>query len=275
MSVPQILLLGAAAWIALVLAGRWALMPILRRAPGDPITGLIWYGLQLYCFFVHRTRFEGFAELRRQTLPGPWPGGGAGLIVVANHTSAVDPLLIQCGCRFHIRWLMAADMMIPELDWLWKLQRIIPVMREDGSRDTAPIREAIRHVRRGGVIGIFPEGRIIQRGEVRPFFRGVGVLAARAGAPVLLVWVSGTPDTHTMSQAFITPSRSRVAFVDLIDFAAMGERDPEDITEHLRRRLAEASGWRLNDDPMPPLNGDQVEPPSPATLAQQTAAAGT
>lgn len=242
MSPLVVILLAFTGWVVLVLFARWVVLPALARGPGDdPAAGLLWRLARLYCRLVHRAAFRGEDDLRDQVDPGA-------LIVVANHSSAVDPVLIQAACRFQIRWLMAADMMIPELDWLWNSQQIIPVARD--GRDSRPLREAIRHIRSGGVIGIFPEGGIVEpRGEIRPFLSGVGFLVARTKAPVLLAWVSGTPETDRMSAAFISPSRSRVEFIGLREFVDV--EDSEEVTSRLRQRLADVSGWPLSDKPMP------------------------
>jgi 1-acyl-sn-glycerol-3-phosphate acyltransferase len=142
--------------------------------------------------------------------------------------------------------------MVEHLDWLWRQQQVIPVERN--GRDTKPLREAIRHTHHGGCLGIFPEGRLVNPpGQVRPFFPGVGVLVARAKKPVLLVWVSGTPRTTDLFKALRTPSRSRVEFIELIDFK--GESDAETITQTLRQRIADRSGWPLNDEPQPKVEG--------------------
>jgi hypothetical protein len=79
---------------------------------------------------------------------------------------------------------------------------------------------------------------------------GVGLIVARAKARVLLVWVSGTPKSPHTVDSLTTPSNARVVFADLIDFE--GERDGHVITARLRQRLAEISGWPINDEPMPP-----------------------
>ena len=103
----------------------------------------------------------------------------------------------------------------------------------------------------GGIIGIFPEGRIVQPPEqIRPFYMGVGLIVARAQARVLLVWISGTPKADSMMESLTRRSRARVRFVDLIDFK--GERDGHIITSQLRRRISEISRWPLNDEQMPP-----------------------
>jgi len=232
-----------AAWCALIAIIRLWLVPRLARGPGgDPVNGVTWLVVRAYARVLHRVRFEGLEELRDRIHVGP-------LIVVSNHTGAVDPLLIQAGCRFHIRWMMASEMMTPALDWLWKKQRMIPVERD--ARDLSPAREAMRHLEAGEVIGMFPEGRIVvPPREIRPFYTGIGLIAARSQAPVLLVWVSGTPEAANLLDSLITPSRARVVYVGILDFN--GERDGHVITQMLRDRLAVVSGWPVNEEKLPP-----------------------
>lgn len=250
MTWPWIITYVAAGWLIIVGLVYALLLPWLTDAPGENvITGMLWRGLHFYTRIIHRVRYEGLEEWRRQSNPGP-------LIVVSNHTGAVDPLLIQAGCRFHIRWMMASEMMTHKLDWLWRQQRTIPVDRD--GRDAGPAREAIRHVQSGGIIGIFPEGRIVQPPEqIRPFYMGVGLIVARAKAPVLLVWISGTPKTNSMVESLTAPSQARVVFAEVIDFK--GERDGHIITNELRRRISEISHWPMNDEQMPPHDRAALE----------------
>ena len=240
---PQTAILLAVAAVAAIAALVWlVIIPWLRRGPrGELLIGFFWRVLRFYVRVVHRAKFNGLEDLRNRANPGP-------LIVVSNHTGAVDPLLIQAACRFHIRWMMASDMMISSLNWLWKLERLIPVARD--GRDAAAAREAMRHIKNGGAVGIFPEGRIVRPPrQVRPFHAGVGLLIAHTQAPVLLVWVSGTPDTTSTAGSITTPSRARVEFIEVLNFK--GQRDAESITQQIRERLASASNWPLNDHPVP------------------------
>lgn len=248
MTVPVILALVAAAWLVAVCVGWLVVVPLLRQNDrGDALTGLLWRTAQVYTYVWHRLRFEG-----RERLPDR-ENAERGLLVVANHTGSIDPLLIQSGCRFWIRWMMASDMMMHSLDWLWNSQNMIGVDRN--GRDPASLRQAIRHLRGGGALGIFPEGRITAPPrELRPFLPGVGLLVSRTHVPVLLVWISGTPDTNKMSESLRLRSHARVVFVGLIDFG--DERDPEVISETLRNRLSEVSGWPLNDEVLPPGGAD-------------------
>jgi 1-acyl-sn-glycerol-3-phosphate acyltransferase len=249
MSMPLIVAIFIAGWMALILLWRVTFQRWLASGPSsNAITGFLWLVVRAYTRVMHHTTYAGLELIPQTNRPG-------GLVVVSNHTGPIDPLLVQAACRFEIRWMMAADMMVPQLDWLWRRQRMIPVAR-DGT-DTVPAREAIRHVRDGGVVGIFPEGGIVlPREEVRPFHQGVGLVIARTKAPVLLVWVSQTSHETSMGPALVTPSRARVQFVDLLEFP--GKIDAAAVTRQLQQRLAEVSGWPINDDPLivPEVNGD-------------------
>lgn len=231
-----------AAWVLAIAITYAIVIPWLSRRPADePFTGLLWWIVRIFTHLMHDVRFEG------KTLTEE-PIDERGLIVVSNHTGAVDPLLIQAGCPFVIRWMMASEMMSPALDWLWRHQRLIAVDRN--GNDTGPLREAIRHVRAGGVLGIFPEGRIVTPPRrVWPFAPGVGLIVARNGAPVLLVWVSGTPDTNRMSASLLTRSHAKVVYIERLEFGKT--RDVSAITETLRRKLSEASGWPMVDEVTP------------------------
>jgi 1-acyl-sn-glycerol-3-phosphate acyltransferase len=244
MSVPDYLLIGAVVWVVLAAVGRFVVVPRLARGPGgDPFLGFLWFLIKTYCRVWHRVRFEG-DELVTGENADP-----DGLIIVANHTGAVDPLAVQTRCRFLIRWMMAADMMGSQLGWLWHAYPAIPVTRD--RKDTRSLREAIRYVRGGGVVGIFPEGRItFPPREIRPFLPGVGLIVSRTRAPVLLAWISGTPDSNKMGEALGTRSHTRVVFLDRIEYdEAMSA---EEITEDLRARIHAASGWPFNDEVLPP-----------------------
>ncbi|MHC4908410.1 MAG: lysophospholipid acyltransferase family protein [Planctomycetota bacterium] len=243
MTPVDLLLAILATWFGIVLLGYAIVLPVLRRGPGgEAMNGVLWVIVKVYARFMHRVRGDGAEELRGRPFPGR-------LVVISNHTGAVDPLLIQSLCRFHVRWLMAADLMYPSLAELWKQQGIIAVAR-DGT-DIGPAREAIRHVRDGGAIGIFPEGRIVTPPrQVWPFQAGAGLVIARSKAPVMLAWVSGTPSTNDVAKSLFTRSRARVHFEGPIDYSHL--QDPVAITEDLRRRIEKASGWPRYDGELPP-----------------------
>ncbi|MFM9995741.1 MAG: lysophospholipid acyltransferase family protein [Phycisphaerales bacterium] len=224
-------ILISAAWVAFAFLAR-ALLDNPRAEPGF---GLVWLLGRIYAIGVHRLRVIGVENIPKGIDAGP-------LIVVANHTAGVDPVLVQMPCAFEIRWLMAQDMRHPWGEWLWRLAGVIFVSRQGD--EIAGVREAIRHLRDGGVIGVFPEGGIARpRGTVRPFLPGVGLLIKKSGAPVLPVVVEGTPDVDPAWDSIKQFSRSVVTFMPPIQYRGSGLGAAE-IAEDLRSRF---EGWIKGD----------------------------
>ncbi|MFG0253140.1 MAG: lysophospholipid acyltransferase family protein [Phycisphaerales bacterium JB038] len=223
--------------LALLLAG----LPRLRRNPrGTLAFGLIILLARVYVRLCHRLRVEGLDNLRSVD-------ADQGLIVVANHTAGLDPVLIQVTLDFEIRWMMARDMAEPGLAWFWRWLRVILVDRT--TRDPRSLLAALRHVKKGGALGLFPEG-FIERppGELRPFRPGIGLLVTRCKCPVLPVVIEGTPQVDPAWASLFRLSRSRLRILPLIPAEALRFDDPEEATTFLQARFAEATGWSVGEE---------------------------
>jgi 1-acyl-sn-glycerol-3-phosphate acyltransferase len=235
---PGLLLISF--WVALVVA---ALNPIRYRIPrSDLITLGLWLICYGYCRIRHRVRFEdadGIRSWNPSRANAPVRGRGP-LIVVSNHTAGVDPVLIQLGLQFEIRWIMMKKMDVGLTRFFtWYLSTIL--VNQDGT-DFAPLRDAIRHLRAGHALGVFPEGGIERPPEhLRAFESGVGFLVRKTGATVLPVWVSGTPYASSAGESLLMTSRSRVAFGSCMTFDP--ESSPQEITDAIKERIRAMSGW--------------------------------
>lgn len=230
---------AAGAWLAW--ASLVAVAARLSPRPDEPRAGFLLLAARVYARIVHRLRVEGREHVPASVDPGP-------LIVVVNHTAGVDPVLVQAACPFEIRWVMAEDMRVPRFESLWRFTRVIFVDRR--AKRGPGLRDAIRHVRAGGVIGVFPEGRI-ERPPRRllPFEAGVGFLIRRTKARVLPVLVEGTPEARTAWASLLKPSRAVVRFDAPIDYTS-DDREAETIAADLRARFSAWSGWPQVGGPM-------------------------
>src|SRR5882757_5655167 len=88
----------------------------------------------------------------RTRLPGGW-------LLVANHISHFDPPFLTVAALRKIDWMATRELYAPGLVSLWMhAVDTFPVDRE--KVDRAAVKEAVARLRKGRVVGIFPEGGI-------------------------------------------------------------------------------------------------------------------
>lgn len=235
---------GVAAWFALAALAWW--IGGVRPRGDDFEASLALRLFQLYARLVHRLKVSGREHIPDR--PAEFPAEGrpaAPLLIVANHTSGVDPVLIQAALPFEVRWIMAQDMRVAVLERFWSFARVIFVDRR--TNEATRLREAVRWLKRGGAIGVFPEGNIERpAGAILPFREGVGMLAAASGAAVLLVVVEGTPQVDPAWRSLVRSSRASVRFLPVREYRGR-KLGADQITADLRRAFLEATGWPAND----------------------------
>jgi len=113
------------------------------------------------------------------------------LVVVANHRSYLDGFLLAAVFPRPISFLTSAEAFRPAWQRLFlrglgciRLKRYVP--------DAGAIREMMRTLQAGGVVGIFPEGERSWDGGPSPVLPGVSRMLALAGVPVMVVNLDGS-----------------------------------------------------------------------------------
>lgn len=162
-----------------------------------------------------------------------------GVVLCANHTSFLDPILILLAAtdKRQIHVMAKAELFkIPVLNWILKGIEIIPVKR--GMADISAVKESLRVLRSGRPLLIFPEGTRVKDGESVEGHPGAVVIAARAGVPVLPVYIQpkkklfrksrvifGEPYQLEFSGRRPTPEESQRLTAELMDrIRATGEQ---------------------------------------------------
>lgn len=166
--------------------------------------------------------------------PPHLPRKGAA-ILVCNHVSALDPLLIQSACQRLIVWMMAGEYYrIKALTWFYKRISAIPVERS--GRDMTATRAALRALAEGRVLGVFPEGKIETDHELLPFQTGVALMAIKTGVPVFPAYLDGTQRGKKMIEAFVHPNRVVLRFGPAVEFdrSTTSKQSLESATDSIR-----------------------------------------
>lgn len=115
-------------------------------------------------------------------------------LVVANHVSFVDPLLLLGAIRRPVRFVMDHRIYrIPVLNPLFRAARCIPIAsaKEDAVLMEGAFATVARALADGEVVGIFPEGGLTRDGDIAPFRPGVERILAANPVPVLPVALRG------------------------------------------------------------------------------------
>jgi 1-acyl-sn-glycerol-3-phosphate acyltransferase len=121
------------------------------------------------------------------------PDEGAA-VVVCNHVSFVDALVISAACRRPIRWVMYYKIFaIPFLSFFFRTVRAIPIAgaKEDAQMLERGYEAVARELAAGELVGIFPEGSLTADGEMAQFRGGVTKILERTPVPVIPMALSG------------------------------------------------------------------------------------
>jgi long-chain acyl-CoA synthetase len=211
---------------------RW-LEPI---GPGLGLLRGVFFGLLRLIMRTYFTlRVEG---LERLPVSGPY-------VLAPNHLSYIDPLAVvaalgrkRLGRLFWAGWRGAAyhD---PFLGFFSRLGQTIPIDSDRGPASSLAAGAAV--IKRGYVLGWFPEGRRSSDGALKAYKQGLGVILAKRPAMVVPVALNGTREALAPGSKMLMPAMIRVAFGEPVDSETLaaegqGETKAERIMDALRER---------------------------------------
>nr|WP_206323975.1 lysophospholipid acyltransferase family protein [Streptomyces sp. HNM0574] len=142
---------------------------------------------------------------------GAWRVPASGPVILAvNHTHNIDgPMLMGTAPR-PVHFLIKKEAFVGPLDPFLRGIGQLKVDRE--ATDRAAVTDALGVLRRGGVLGIFPEGSRGE-GDFASLRSGLAYFAVRSGAPVVPVAVLGSGERHSRVVRGLPPLRGRVDVV--------------------------------------------------------------
>jgi len=161
-----------------------------------------------------------------------------GAIVASNHLSFLDPPVVGCAMRRRTYYFAKAELFVPVFGALIRKVYAFPVKR--GGADTGATKEAIRLLRGGELMVMFPEGTRSRDGKLQELNLGAALLASRAGVPILPTAVYGTDRVLPVGARFFRRGRMAVSFGPPIDSQQFGPKPGKDDLTRLNGLLRQA-----------------------------------
>jgi 1-acyl-sn-glycerol-3-phosphate acyltransferase len=144
------------------------------------------YNLARFIFKVYFIIFNRIEVEGRENIPS-----SGGLILCPNHIHLLDPILVGVCVKRDICYMAKAELFKNKFfAIIMKGINAFPVKR--GTADISSIKNSLRVVKEGKILGIFPEGTRSKTNELLPAEPGVALIAIKTNAPVIPVRIKGT-----------------------------------------------------------------------------------
>jgi len=181
---------------------------------------LVLFSLLFHIRIVHRKRL---------------PARG-GALIVSNHQSYLDPILVAMGTQRPLHPMARETLFrFRPFAMLIRSAYAFPVRR--ASADLGAIREAMRRLKDGAAVLMFPEGTRTRDGSIAPLQAGLITIAGRAGVPIVPAVIEGAFEAWPRTCWLPRPHTIRVAYGEPLSAEEVAAGDPETLIKVLWHRM--------------------------------------
>lgn len=146
----------------------------------------IWYSFLRILAQLAFPAFWRYRSFGRENVPR-----SGGVLIVCNHQSYVDPLLIGVGLNRQIHIMARRSLFHKYLLFRWLILSLNAFPLNDSGVDFGAVKETIRRLKRGKMVLMFPEGTRTRDGSIGEIHTGIAMIAKRSGSPVVPAVIDG------------------------------------------------------------------------------------
>ncbi len=164
------------------------------------------------------------------------------VLVASNHQSFLDPPLIGNLYKTEMVFLARKTLFVGFFKWLYPQWNAIPV--DQDRPDMSSLKTIIRKLKEGHRVLVFPEGARTLDGQIGEAASGIGLIAAKSGAVIQPVRISGAHEALPRGSGRIRFARITVSIGPPITLtaeeqkAAAGKDDYERITAKIMHAIS-------------------------------------
>jgi acyl-[acyl-carrier-protein]-phospholipid O-acyltransferase/long-chain-fatty-acid--[acyl-carrier-protein] ligase len=113
----------------------------------------------------------------------------SGFLLVPNHMTYVDAVVLQLACPRPIRFLVHES--IYQIKWLTPVFKLVDAIPISNVRAKEALRQSVDRIKKGEIVCIFPEGELSRTGTLLKLRKGFELIARLAECSVVPVWLEG------------------------------------------------------------------------------------
>lgn len=199
----------------------------------NPLYFVLWKLARAAARALFKLRLEGAENIPKK---GP-------AILAMNHQSFLDPPMAGCVVEGEIYYLARKSLLDkPVLKWLLPRINVIPVDRD--GQDRSALKTIIRLLEQGHRVLVFPEGTRSRDGRLLPAKPGLGLIAAKTGAPVIPLRIFGSREALPREGGGLRFVPIRIFAGEPMRFegAAKGKDDYQQISDAVMAAIARLGG---------------------------------
>jgi len=159
-------------------------------------------------------------------------------VYAVNHASALDIPVLYVNLPFQFRIVFKKDLLsYPVVGWHLKRSGQVCIDQQKPTNSIASIRSAIKSLKAGMPLVIFPEGGRTSDGEIKPFLPGAFFLAIKAQVDIVPVALVGTYEVLPMDTYHIKPRPLEMRVGEPISTTGLTLRDTEAVSAKVQEAL--------------------------------------
>ena len=159
-------------------------------------------------------------------------------VFAANHISALDIPVLYSAIPRQFRIMAKKELFrYPFMGWHLRRSGQIPVDRESARASMRGLTQAVKSLKSGMPLVVFPEGGRSPSGQVQPFMTGAFYIAIKAGVDVVPVAIVGTYEVLPMNSFHIRPGKIELLAGEPIATSGYGLRDMDQLAARVQKAV--------------------------------------